>query len=95
MLEKIHNLLGIKALMIAEGNALMWSFLQDHLCDVLSLVVAPVMDVTAEMPPTLSPSIGFTGKTIVGFSLHDVDVLDGGVLWVRYRPIDKHGEKIQ
>lgn len=94
MLEKAYRLLNIKALMLAEGSAFAWPFLQVGMCSTeLSFVVAPVIIGAVEEATIFQAPFQLANSEVFGFLLHDVDVLDGGVLWVRYQA-DK-GDKFQ
>ncbi len=82
-LEKLHTLFGFKSIMLGGGGVLNWTFIQEGLCDEVSLVVAPVADGSSEQPSSFE-----TGKlgndTPVSFTLKSADILDGSTLWLRY-----------
>lgn len=70
--------------MIAGGGVINWSFLQEGIIDEVSIVIAPIADggttsvsifERADFMPLHSP---------VAFSLKEVQVFDGNVLWLRY-----------
>ena len=71
--------------MLGGGGILNWSYIQAGLCDELSLVVAPSAD-GADKPTLFMAKEKYgTDDTPVGFELLDVEKLDGGVLWLKYR----------
>ena len=84
-LHKLRTLFGIEHLMLGGGGILNWSYIQAGLCDELSLVVAPSAD-GADKPTLFMAKEKYgTDDTPVGFELLDVEKLDGGVLWLKYR----------
>ena len=84
-LEKLYQLFNIKLLMLGGGGVLNWSFIQQGLCDELSVVLAPVAD-GANNTPTLFETRDNYGKDIpVGFKLDKVEVIGESTLWLRYK----------
>lgn len=81
-MEKLHRLLGVERIMLEGGGVLNESFVKADLVDEISLVMSPVYDTSAD---THSAFEGTGGEVSVrGFRLKDVQVLDGGNVWLRY-----------
>lgn len=83
-LKKLKEEFGIQTLMLGGGGVLNWSFIQQGLCDELSVVVAAAADGSSETP-TLFEAKGQENKLNVTFSLHDMRLMDGGSVWLRYK----------
>lgn len=83
-LEKLHDIFGFTNLMLGGGGVLNWTFIQQGLCDELSVVIAPVADGSAETP-TLFEMRGSLGSDApVGFSLKNVETSEDGSVWLQY-----------
>lgn len=83
-LEKLKNLFGIEMLMLGGGGVLNWSFLQQGMCDEVSIVMAAAADGSSETPALFATRGGFATDTPIGFALQEAKVMDGGSLWLRY-----------
>lgn len=83
LLDKLHAELGIGTLMLGGGGVLNWSFIQEGLCDELSLVIAPVAD-GATAAPALFSTGGFSGDIPRGFRLSAAEVRENDTVWLRY-----------
>lgn len=83
-MEKLKNLFGIETLMLGGGGVLNWSFLQAGLCDELSVVVAPTADGSAKTP-ALFTAVEDNESNPISFKLTEVEVMDGGCVWLRYK----------
>jgi riboflavin biosynthesis pyrimidine reductase len=84
-LEALHRELGIERLMLEGGGGANGALLRAGLVDELSLVICPVVDGGSG-----APSVFDSGKTDSGpapverMSLTSHEVLEGGVVWLRY-----------
>ena len=85
-LETLNRELGIERLMLEGGGSANGALLRAGLVDELSLVICPVIDGGSG-----APSVFDSGKTDLGpapierMALTGHEVLDGGVVWLRYR----------
>ena len=77
-LHKLRELFSIKTLLLEGGSEINGAFLRDGAVDELSLVQIPVIAEAADKPL-------FDRSEITAFELKSTDILDGGVLWLRYR----------
>ena len=77
-LEKLRTLFSIQTLLLEGGSEINGAFLRAGAVDELSLVQAPVIAGAAGKPL-------FDRSEIMEFEMGSADVLDGGVLWLRYR----------
>ena len=77
-LEKLRTLFSIQTLLLEGGSEINGAFLRAGAVDELSLVQAPVIAGAADKPL-------FDRSEIMEFEMGSADVLDGGVLWLRYR----------
>ncbi|MBO1307393.1 dihydrofolate reductase family protein [Enterococcus sp. 669A] len=84
-LDKLATIYGLDNLLLGGGGVLNWSFLEAGLVDEVSLIVAPAVD--GDPQDTALFNSRFTGNPgPIGFTLNSAEVLDGGTLWLRYRP---------
>ncbi|WP_294446566.1 dihydrofolate reductase family protein [uncultured Mailhella sp.] len=79
-LRKLREIFGIRRLLLEGGSVLNGAFLRADLVDELSLVVMPVT--AADGDRSL-----FDSGVMRQFQLEDVQRLEGGVVWMRYRRI--------
>lgn len=79
-LRKLREIFGIRRLLLEGGSLLNGSFLREDLVDELSLVMMPVT--AAEGDRSL-----FDRSVPTEFRLEDVQSLEGGTAWLRYRRI--------
>jgi 2,5-diamino-6-(ribosylamino)-4(3H)-pyrimidinone 5'-phosphate reductase len=82
-LEKLAMRFGIKTVMLEGGGGVNGSMLSAGLVDELSVLVVPVVDSRVGTPSLFDSS---ETATPVGLSLHAVERLDSGIVWLRYRP---------
>lgn len=85
MLEKLRTLFGIETLMLGGGGVLNWSFIQQGLCDELSIVICATADGSTETPALFAQKDGLSTDEPVNFELMSAEPLRGGALWLRYR----------
>lgn len=84
MLSKLKERFHIETLMLGGGGILNWSLIQAGLCDELSIVMTAAADGAANTPPLFQEKEGLSNHKVVGFTLRDVKVMDGGSVWLRY-----------
>lgn len=84
-MEKLKKLFGIETLMLGGGGVLNWSFIQAGMCDELSVVIAAAADGATETPSLFSAKEGFSPAKAVGFFLENVEIKEGGSVWLRYK----------
>lgn len=82
-MEKLRTLFGIERLMIAGGGYIDWAFADAGMIDELSLVLAPAAD--GEQKVTVFERTDKARNPAIGFTLKEVQRLDGGAVWLRYR----------
>ena len=76
-LQKLHDLFGIKKLLLEGGSILDGAFQRADVIDELSLVVAPVVAEAGSKPL-------FTDARMENYRLAEAKNMDG-VLWLNYR----------
>jgi len=82
-LEQLHQIFGIKKLMLEGGGSINGSFLQTDLIDEISLLVLPLADGTAGTATTFELSAMMTDKAKV-LKLTSVKQLAYDVIWLKY-----------
>ncbi|MDO5538419.1 MAG: dihydrofolate reductase family protein, partial [Desulfovibrionaceae bacterium] len=82
--EKLHDLFGIRTLMVSGGGYINWSFLAAGLVDELSLVLAPVADGENSTVTLFEKPSHLQETGPVSFALKAVERLAGDSLWLRY-----------
>lgn len=91
VLEKLYDLFGFTSLMLGGGGVLNWTFIQQGLCDELSVVITPAADGSSETP-TLFEMRGNLGSDMpVGFALKGVETTEDGSVWLRYTIKNSNG----
>lgn len=85
LLEKLKKLFNIELLMLGGGGVLNWSFLQEGLCDEVSLVVAASADGSTKTPTLFMTKEGLSEDKPVNFKLEDVKIMENDSLWLRYK----------
>ena len=70
--------------MLGGGGAINWSFLQQGLCDEVSVVIAPAADGSADTQTLFMARPGFSDDQPVVFSVKDCKVMADGKVWLRY-----------
>jgi len=77
---------GIKRLLLEGGGNINGGFLQAHLVDEVSLLLAPGIDGRRDVPTVfdgMNPSI----KKAIRLELTSVEKQKNGTLWIRYKVI--------
>lgn len=81
---KLKEQFGIETLMLGGGGVLNWSFIQQGLCDEVSIVIAPCADGSTKTPTLFQAKEGLSTDKPVGFTLKSAEVLQDSALCVRY-----------
>jgi riboflavin biosynthesis pyrimidine reductase len=85
-LETLNRELGIERLMLEGGGGANGALLRAGLVDELSLVVCPVIDGSSGAPSVFnSGDVDLGPAPIESMTLASHEVLEGGVVWLRYR----------
>lgn len=84
-MKKLYDLFDIRTLMLGGGGVLNWSFIQAGMCDEISLVIAASADGTPDTPALFSARKGLTANNAKSFALEQVEVRNGGSVWLRYK----------
>src|SRR5580658_3930873 len=86
-LEILNRELGIERLLIEGGGKSNGSFLRAGLIDEISLAVCPAIDGAKGAPSVFDSSDTDAGVSapITSMTLASSEVLEGGVVWLRYR----------
>jgi 2,5-diamino-6-(ribosylamino)-4(3H)-pyrimidinone 5'-phosphate reductase len=87
VLQKLHDLFGIKTVRIDGGGHVNGSFLKADLIDEFSLVLAPVADGTIGSPTVFEVEKGYGSRMATQFKLKSVDRIYDDFLWIRYQVI--------
>lgn len=74
-----------RAEFIWGGGVLNWSFIQAGMCDEISVVIAAAADGSINTPALFSAKEPFAPAKAVSFQLIDVQIKDGGSVWLRYK----------
>ncbi|MDO5532754.1 RibD family protein [Sutterella sp.] len=82
--EKLHDLFGIRTLMVSGGGFINWTFLAAGLVDELSVILAPVADGANDTVTLFEKPRSLADTPPVEFSLKAARILTGDVLWLRY-----------
>lgn len=82
MLEKLKKYFNIDCLLIAGGGITNWTFAKDSLIDELSIMMLPFADGDPNSA-TIFEDMTNAGHC-VSFDLKQVQVLNGGAVWLRY-----------
>lgn len=82
-LKKLKDLFHLKTVMLGGGGVLNWSFIQQGLCDEVSLVVMPAADGSTDTPSLFEVRAGLSNTTPVSFTLKSAQV-EGNAVWLRY-----------
>jgi riboflavin biosynthesis pyrimidine reductase len=82
-LEQLHQLFGIKTLMLEGGGHINGSLLNVGLIDELSLLLLPLADGTPNTPTTFEVK-DVKRNFATELKLKDVQQLENDVLWVKY-----------
>ncbi|HEU4324529.1 MAG TPA: RibD family protein [Roseiflexaceae bacterium] len=84
-LETLNRELGIGRLLLEGGGAVNGSLLQAGLVDELSLVIAPSVDGVPGGPAVIDIHGEPGALNTLGMALESCEVLEGGLVWLRYR----------
>lgn len=82
--EKLHDLFGIKTLIVSGGGIVNWSFLEAGLIDEVSIVMTPITDGDSSTNTIFERGDFMPEIDPVKFSLKEVKQLDGDVVWLNY-----------
>jgi riboflavin biosynthesis pyrimidine reductase len=86
-LEILNRELGVKRLLLEGGGVTNGAFLRAGLVDELSLMLRPAVDGAKGAPSVFDSTDAEAGQPapIQAMTLESTQVLDGGVVWLRYR----------
>ena len=86
-LEILNQELGIERLLLEGGGGSNGAFLRAGLIDEISLAICPAVDGTKGAPSIFDSSDKDAGiaAPIRSMTLTSTEVLEGGVVWLRYR----------
>lgn len=84
-MNKLFRLFHVRTLMLGGGGILNWSFLQEGLCDEISIVIAAAADGSVKTPALFSDAGEFAESKAVSFRLLGIEEKQGGSLWLRYK----------
>lgn len=84
VLQKLHQLFGIKTVRIDGGGHVNGSFLEAGLINEFSLVLAPVADGTTGSPSVFEISKEYAGRKAARLNLISVERIYENFLWIRY-----------
>ena len=84
VLQKLHQLFGIKTVRIDGGGHVNGSFLAAGLIDEFSLVLAPIADGTTGSPSVFEISENYEGRNASRFKIKSVERIYDEFLWIRY-----------
>lgn len=70
--------------MLGGGGVLNWSFIQEGLCDEVSMVIAPAADGSADAPSLFDTKEGLSNDTPVSFTLKNVETKEDSTVWLTY-----------
>jgi riboflavin biosynthesis pyrimidine reductase len=92
-LELLDQHLGIKRLLVEGGGTTCGAFLRAGLIDEVSLILFPAVDGAKGAPSVFDSLVEESGATapVNSMSLESSEVLEGGVLWLRYRLRNRNG----
>ena len=84
-LETLNRELGIERVLLEGGGTVNGALLRAGLVDELSLVIAPVVEGEPGGPAVFDVHGGPGALERMGMELESSEVLDGGLVWLRYR----------
>lgn len=83
-MEKLKELFGMEYIMLGGGGVLNWSFIQDGLCDEISVVIAPGADGAVDAPSLFETKEGLSEDRAVSFTLKNVETKEDSSVWLTY-----------
>lgn len=86
-LSELHDVFNIQTLMLEGGGHINGSLLHAGLIDEISLLVLPIVDGTINSATTFEVGDYLPKKDTQDLKLLDIQKLDHGVVWLRYRVI--------
>jgi riboflavin biosynthesis pyrimidine reductase len=86
-LEILNRELGIKRILLEGGGVTNGAFLRAGLVDEISLAISPAVDGAKGAPCIFdSPNVASAGPApLAAMTLQSSEVLEGGVVWLRYK----------
>lgn len=84
-LETLNQELGIRRLLLEGGGAANGALLQAGLVDELSLLIAPSVEGVPGGPAVFDMHDGPGALSAMGMALESCQVVEGNVVWLRYR----------
>lgn len=81
--DKVQRYFKVEEILVGGGGKINWSFIQEGLCDEISIVVSPAADGSHDMA-SLFESSEYAENTPVTFKLNHVETLENDALWLRY-----------
>lgn len=87
--EKIKKIYGIETLMLGGGGVLNWSFIQQGLCDEVSIVMSSCADGSSTTPSLFCAKEGLATDKPINFKVLNVQNVDGDCLWIRYKVLNE------
>ena len=84
-LETLNRELGIERVLLEGGGTVNGALLRAGLVDELSLVIAPAVEGEPGGPAVFDVHGGPGALERMGMTLQSSEVLDGGLVWLRYR----------
>ena len=85
VLQQLHDLFGIRTLMLEGGGNINGSLLNEGLIDELSLLILPIADGTANTATTFDVSEYLQKTPATLLRLKEVKQLENDVLWLKYQ----------
>jgi riboflavin biosynthesis pyrimidine reductase len=84
-IKKLHDLFGIRKLLLEGGGLVNGSFLKEGLVDQLSQLIIPLADGSIDTPTLFDVQRGHTRRRPIELRLSSIIKLSGGVVWLRYK----------
>ncbi len=82
-MKKLKDIFKIETLMLGGGGVLNWSFIQEGMCDELSIVMTSAADGSSDTP-SLFETREMSDDKPVSFKLLSVDIKGESCIWLRY-----------
>lgn len=84
-IQQLHDLFGVKTLMLEGGGNINGSLFKAGLIDEISLLLLPIVDGTANSPTVFDIIESPAGNSIKKLNLIDVFKMEHDVLWLKYK----------